>query len=74
MQSVKQSPGIGQAGALCLNRPAARVTSAATLYQPIMNWWLSPIAQRALDAQLCGYEDQWPINLVLEQLTRHPSH
>jgi hypothetical protein len=75
MRSVVQSPGIGKAAALCLNRPSTTVTSAGTLYQPIMNWWLSPIAQRALDAQLCGYEDQWPLDLALKQLERqHNPH
>jgi hypothetical protein len=35
-----------------------------------MSWWLSPITQRVLDAQLCDQETISLISLLLESLER----
>jgi hypothetical protein len=56
---------------LCVDKPSRQGHSA--LYQPIMSWWLSPITQRVLDAQLCDQENINALSRILERLERNKS-
>jgi hypothetical protein len=54
----------------CLERPARDGGSRISLYNPVMSWWLSPVTQRVLDAQLCDQENVNWLSLLLESLER----
>jgi hypothetical protein len=54
----------------CIDRPTPQGGSRISLYSPVMSWWLSPITQRVLDAQLCDQETINLLSLLLESLER----
>jgi hypothetical protein len=59
--------------AFCIDRPTRQGGSRISLYHPVMSWWLSPITQRVLDAQLCDAENISWLSLLLELLEQKPS-
>ncbi|WOH50680.1 hypothetical protein [Bradyrhizobium sp. sBnM-33] len=55
---------------VCIDQPARQGRSRISLYHPVMSWWLSPITQRVLDAQLCDQENINALGVVLRELKR----
>jgi hypothetical protein len=54
---------------LCLDNPRHGKFGRVAIYPPVMSWWLSPVSQRALDAQLCDYNNNNEIQRVLRELS-----
>ncbi|TYO61383.1 hypothetical protein FXV83_38370 [Bradyrhizobium hipponense] len=54
----------------CIDVPDRKKATSITLPQPVMSWWLSPLAQRVLDAELCNQENINVLTRVVEELQR----
>jgi hypothetical protein len=54
----------------CIDKPTRLGQSRITLSQPIMSWWLSPVSQRVLDAQLCDQVNITALETLLSKLER----
>jgi hypothetical protein len=53
---------------LCMDNPDSAPIGRISVYQPVMSWWLSHLSQRALDAQLCDFENAMTIRRILQAL------
>jgi len=58
----------GPAASLCVDPPPATWGYRAALYQPVLSLWLSVVAQRTLDAQLCDRDNEQAITQILAAL------
>lgn len=68
MESIRPVHGNLEARSLCIDNPNPGPLGRITLYQPVMSWWLSALSQRALDAQLCDFENANAVDRILESL------
>ncbi|MTD94351.1 hypothetical protein GIW81_08390 [Hyphomicrobium sp. xq] len=54
-------------GPLCIDKPGPLLIAG----KMPMNWWLSPVVQRLLDAQMCAGENDVAIQGILSDLEKH---
>jgi ELWxxDGT repeat protein len=62
---------LGPGQPFCIDRPVRQGRGRISLYQPVVSWWLSPITQHVLDAQLCDQENVNWLKLLLRGLERN---
>jgi hypothetical protein len=65
---VFASPGPGASNPWCIGQPTIPVVEGDA---PV-SWWLSPVAQRFLDVQLCASQNEAAMSLILKRLRLVP--
>ena len=72
MEPMTPWAGSRNVPSLCLEQPPKSPYSRSNLYSPVMNWWLSPLTQASLDAQVCDRRNSDAIWRILEDLNAPP--